>query len=354
MPSLPDTDRIQQCTEWVRRMLGDSTAQLEGASSDASFRSYYRTHGRDRSLIVMDAPPDQEDIGPWLEICAQLRAAGLNAPEVLATDIADGFVLMSDLGNRHYLDALKAHDKDALNERGVDVLYDDALEALARMQVDIATDNLAPYDDAFLAQEMELMPTWFLGRHLGMATDRMQWDVLESVFRSLVNSALEQPRVFVHRDFHSRNLLVTDTNNPGIIDFQGALRGPVTYDLASLLRDCYIAWDRERVEHWVESYRQGLRLSGLLDASADAACFRHWFDRIGLQRHIKVLGIFCRLHYRDDKDGYLRYLPRVVDYILEVAGRDPELSPLAELIRRAVDGRDLTVPRVDDDADVTA
>jgi len=321
-------------------MLGDTTAQLEIASADASFRSYYRAFTRDRSLIIMDAPPEQEDIGPWLEIGAQLRAAGLNAPEVLAADMAAGFVLMSDLGNRHYL--------DELDEFSVDVLYGDAMEALARMQADIGTSNLAPYDEAFLTREMELMPEWFLGRHLGMSSDRMQWDVLESAFRRLAGSALEQPRVFVHRDFHSRNLLVTEHDNPGIIDFQGALAGPVTYDLASLLRDCYIAWDRERVEHWVESYRQGLRQSGLLDASADAACFRHWFDRIGLQRHIKVLGIFCRLYYRDDKDGYLRYLPRVVDYILDVAARDPELSDLCEMLRRAVDGRDLTVPLVED------
>ncbi len=317
-------------------MLGDTTAQLEIASADASFRRYFRVHVRDRTLILMDAPPEQEDIGAWLEIGALMHAAGLNVPEVLAADMADGLVLMGDLGSSHYLDVL--HPDNADN------LYGDAMEALARMQTGLHTDTLAPYDESFLIGEMELMPHWFLGRHLGLATDRMQWDVLEVAFRRLAASALEQPRVFVHRDFHSRNLLVTARNNPGIIDFQGALAGPVTYDLASLLRDCYIAWDRDQVEHWVESYRQGLRQSGLLDAEVDATRFRFWFDRIGLQRHIKVLGIFCRLHYRDDKDGYLRYLPRVLDYVYQVTARDPELTALGELLRRAVGERDLSQP----------
>lgn len=318
-------------------MLGDVTAQLEVASADASFRSYYRARSLDRSMIVMDAPPEHEDIGPWLEIDARLRAAGLNAPEVLATDIADGFVLMQDLGGTHYL--------DALDEDSADALYADAMEALARIQTGMDTDILAPYDEAFLVSEMELMPKWFLDRHLGLTPDRLQWDVLDPVFRGLANSALAQPRVFVHRDFHSRNLLVTTDDNPGIIDFQGALAGPVTYDLASLLRDCYIDWERERVEHWVETYRQGLRQSGLLDASVDAERFRDWFDRIGLQRHIKVLGIFCRLYYRDDKNGYLRYLPRVLDYVYEVTGRHPDLAALGELLKRAIGERDVTVPQ---------
>ena len=336
MSALPDTDRARRCSQWTRRMLGDADARLVVASADASFRSYYRAQSLGRSYVVMDAPPEQEDLGPWLEIGARLRAAGLNAPEVLATDMAHGFVLMQDLGGTHYL--------DALDEDSVDALYADAMEALARIQTGIGTKNLAPYDEAFLVNEMELMPKWFLDRHLGQTPGREQWDVLEPVFRNLAACALVQPRVFVHRDFHSRNLLVTALDNPGIIDFQGALAGPVTYDLASLLRDCYIDWERERVEHWVESYRQGLRLSGLLDASVDAECFRDWFDRIGLQRHIKVLGIFCRLHYRDDKDGYLRYLPRVLAYVYEVAARHPDLAALGDTLKRAIGDRDVTVP----------
>ncbi len=343
MSALPDTDRARLCTEWTRRMLGDPDARLSVASADASFRSYYRVKGPDRSLVVMDAPPEQEDLGPWLEIGARLRAAGLNAPEVLATDMAEGFVLMQDLGSTHYLDALDADN--------VDTLYEEAMEALARIQTGIGTENLAPYDEAFLSSEMELMPAWFLDHHLGLKSDRGQWDVLEPIFRDLAASAAAQPRVFVHRDFHSRNLLVTERDNPGIIDFQGALAGPITYDLASLLRDCYIDWERERVEHWVESYRQGMRQSAVLDASVDAAQFRDWFDRIGLQRHIKVLGIFCRLHYRDDKDGYLRYLPRVLGYVLDVAGRHRDLVPLAELLKRAVADRDLTIPLADPTTD---
>ena len=201
------------------------------------------------------------------------------------------------------------------------------------------------------------MPTWFLGRHLGHGhRTAMQWDVLESGLsqpgqqRTGAAAGVRAPRLPQPQPAGHRHQTI-----PASSISRARWPARVTYDLASLLRDCYIAWDRERVEHWVESYRQGLRLSGLLDASVDAGTASgDWFDRIGLQRHIKVLGIFCRLHYRDDKDGYLRYLPRVLDYVLEVAGRHPELAPLAKLIRRAVGDRDLTVPRVDADADVTA
>ncbi|KGI78709.1 aminoglycoside phosphotransferase family protein [Oleiagrimonas soli] len=337
MSALPDTERSRQCLRWTRQRLDDAGATLEIASADASFRSYYRAHSGGRSLIVMDAPPDQEDIAPWLAIGERLRAAGLHAPEVLAADVAQGFVLMGDLGSTHYL--------DVLDEGNVDALYGEAMDALARMQTRLDTDALPPYDEAFLVREMELLPTWFLERHLGLTPDCGQWDVLELAFRRMAVSALAQPKVFVHRDFHSRNLLVVDDNGPGIIDFQGALAGPLTYDLASLLRDCYIAWDRERVEAWTESYRARLRAAGTLSAEVDATRFLRWFDLIGLQRHVKVLGIFCRLHYRDGKHGYLRDLPRVLDYVLDVAGRHAELHDFAELLRRAVSDRDLTQPR---------
>ncbi|GAB3034426.1 phosphotransferase [Oleiagrimonas citrea] len=338
MPALPDTERCRQCARWTRRALDDDDATLEVASADASFRSYYRVHSGGRSLIVMDAPPGQEDIAPWLDIGRRLRAAGLHTPEVLADDAGQGFVLMSDLGNTHYLDVLA--------DDNVDALYGEAMETLLRMQTGVDPQGLPPYDEPFLVREMELMPTWFLERHLSLTPDCGQWDVLELAFRHLVVSALAQPRVFVHRDFHSRNLLVTPDRSPGIIDFQGALVGPLTYDLASLLRDCYIVWDREHVEAWTEQCRLQWRQAGHLDADVDAARFRRWFDLIGLQRHIKVLGIFCRLHYRDGKDGYLHDLPRVLDYVLDVAGRYPELHDFCELLRRAVGDRDVAQARV--------
>lgn len=311
--------------------------ELEVASADASFRSYYRTRGHDPELIVMDAPPPQEDIGPWLEIGRRLREAGLQAPDVVAADREQGFVLMSDLGRTHYLDVLE--------DASADALYADAMAALLRMQREVSVDGLPAYDAAMLHAEMELMPEWFLGRHLGVHPDDTDRSMLEAAFDHLVASALSQPQVFVHRDFHSRNLLRTARDNPGIIDFQGAVRGPITYDLASLLRDCYIRWPRARVETWARNYHRQLRVAGLIDGGFDRARFLDAFDQIGLQRHIKVLGIFCRLHYRDGKTGYLEELPRVLAYVVDVASRHPQLRSLATYLRLRTGGRDLAAVR---------
>jgi len=299
------------------------------ASADASFRSYWRVSDGTGTWIVMDAPPDKENTVPWLDIGARLHRAGLHTPAVLAADLNEGFVLMEDLGTRTYL--------PELNDATANALYEDACAALARMQ-SVDTAGLPVFDRAQIAMELELMPEWFLRRHLGFAPSCEQWDIIEAAFTFLVQSALEQPRCFMHRDYHSRNLLITAANNPGVIDFQGAMLGPLTYDLASLLRDCYIVWPHERVAAWAEQYRQRF------DASADAATFRRWFDLIGLQRHIKVLGIFCRLWYRDGKDGYLADLPRVLDYVLDVARIYPELRDFAGLLQRAVGARDIRFP----------
>ncbi len=317
-------------------MLCDAALTLESASADASFRSYWRTHHAGRSWIVMDSPPAQEDPRPWLEIGARLSAAGLHVPAVHAQDLEQGFLLIEDLGSRLYL--------PALNDDSVDALYGDAMDALLRMQRDVSVAGMQPYDHAFLQRELEIMPEWFLQRHLGHTPECEEWDVLESAFTLLLHNALEQPRCFVHRDYHSRNLLITADNNPGIIDFQGALHGPITYDLASLLRDCYIVWDRARVEAWVETYRLRLQRAELIAADIGCQHFLRWFDLIGLQRHIKVLGIFCRLCYRDGKQGYLDDLPRVYEYVIEVAGRYPELAEFVALLRRCVGGRDLRLP----------
>ena len=326
-------DRATARLVWLRNVLGDPAATLAPASADASFRSYWRTWHGAQSWILMDSPPAQEDPAPWLEIGARLATAGLHVPAVLAQDLQQGFLLIEDLGDRLYL--------PALNDSSVDALYADAMEALLRMQRDVDVAGLQPYDRSFLQRELEIMPEWFLARHLGFTPECGEWDVLEAAFTLLLTSAMEQPRSFVHRDFHSRNLLLVDHDNPGIIDFQGALLGPITYDLASLLRDCYITWPQEQVEAWVEGHRLRLQAAHLIGADVDRERFRRWFDLIGLQRHIKVLGIFCRLHYRDGKRGYLADLPRVYDYVIDVADRYPELVDFTTLLKRCVRGRDL-------------
>jgi aminoglycoside/choline kinase family phosphotransferase len=328
-------DRADARLAFARRNLNGPALRIGVASADASFRSYWRVDDGAASWIVMDAPPAQEDVRPWLDIGARLRGAALHAPEVLAADLEHGFVLMEDLGIRTYL--------PELNENSVDGLYGDALVALLRMQTEVSADELPVFDATRTIPEMELLPEWFLQRHLGCAPGCDDWDVIEAAFRLIADAADEQPRRFMHRDYHSRNLLIAGHNNPGIIDFQGAMLGPIAYDIASLLRDCYIVWPVERVDAWVEGYRRRLHAAGLVDV--DGAHFRRWFDLIGLQRHIKVLGLFCRLNYRDGKAGYLADLPRVLDYVLGVARLYPGLTAFASLLERAVDGRDVSRPR---------
>lgn len=360
-----DTD--SQRTDARRRFAEDTLASrdlaIEPASADASFRSYWRVTLADGSTrVVMDAPPDKENIAPWLDIGNRLHEAGLHVPEVFAVDRAQGFILMEDLGSRAYL--------PALNETTADALYADALDALLRMQTRVDPAGLPVFDEAFLTMELEIMPEWFLRRHLGHEIACEEWDVIELAFMRLIDAARKQPQVFMHRDYHSRNLMVCGASaalhgnegdagsmridpgviapgllNPGIIDFQGAVIGPITYDLASLLRDCYIEWDAERVEGWLESHRQRLLHAHLLDTHTDAARFRRWFDLTGLQRHIKVLGLFCRLCYRDGKTQYLADLPLVWRYVTSVARRYNDLAPLADLLERALGDRDITQPR---------
>ena len=331
-------DREQQRQHWITDCLGAAVTRVEPASADASFRSYWRLHlaGGD-TRIVMDAPPDREDVRPWLDIAERLRAAGVHAPAVHAADVDQGFLLLEDLGNRTLL--------PALDDGSADALYGDALATLLKMQQHADSGDLPAYDEARLVTEMALMPEWFLRRHLGIVPECEQWDSIESAFRLLVDSARAQPQVFVHRDYHSRNLLLPDGGGTGVIDFQDALRGPVTYDLVSLLRDCYIAWPIERVDGWVEGYRRQLADSGLCDA--DPRRFRRWFDLMGVQRHLKVLGIFCRLYYRDGKSGYLGDLPLVWRYCDEVMALYPELADLRALLRGWIGDRDLRTPRSD-------
>lgn len=343
----PESLRAAARLQFATARLGAAPARLEPASADASFRSYWRVTTADGDTrILMDAPPGKEDLTPWLDIASRLRAAGLHAPKVFAADGGQGFVLMEDLGDATYLPRLDA--------TSVDRLYGEALEALLRMQTRVDTEGFPDYDRERLVAELELMPQWFLGRHLGFTPSCEEWDVIEAASTRLIAAALEQPRVFVHRDYHSRNLLVCEARDdaralasPGIIDFQDAVLGPVTYDLVSLLRDCYITWPPERVAAWAEDYRQRLLEAGVLDAAVDSARFRRWFDLMGLQRHLKVLGIFARLWYRDGKRQYLGDLPRVWDYTLAVARVWPEFAQLAALLERARGGRDLTEPRTE-------
>jgi len=323
--------------EFVRAGLHGREFTLGPASADASFRSYWRIAHADRTLIAMDAPPAQEDTRAWLEVGKRLRAVGLHAPEVFVADLDQGFVLMEDLGTRTYL--------PELDDASADALYTDAFNALLIMQRDADATDLPVFDVTRTIPEMQLLEPWFFDAHLRLPLDNRQREVVERAFRLIADCADQQPRRFMHRDYHSRNLLITEHNSPGIIDFQGAMLGPIAYDLASLLRDCYIAWPSERVDAWIEQYRQRLVAARVVDV--DARRFRRWFDLIGLQRHIKVLGIFCRLWYRDGKPGYLADLPRVLDYVLGVARSYSELVDFAMLLERAVAARDIRVPIAD-------
>jgi aminoglycoside/choline kinase family phosphotransferase len=316
---------------WLRDVLHLKVRALEPASSDASFRRYFRAFLEETTYIVMDAPPQQEDVRPYLKVTALLEPLGVHVPHVHEHDAAQGLLLLEDLGTTQYLARLNARDDP-------EALYADALAALAKIQVRGAQASraLAPYGRAELLRELSLMPEWFLGRHLGLAPAAADAGLLEGAFEFLTAEALAQPAVFVHRDYHSRNLMLTLRANPGVIDFQDALRGPIGYDLVSLLKDCYISWPRTRVVGWVRAYRERLLAAGAADAGADEAQFLRWFDLIGVQRHLKVLGIFCRLWYRDGKSGYLGDLPRTLAYVREACTLYPELAALGSYLEAHV------------------
>jgi aminoglycoside/choline kinase family phosphotransferase len=317
--------RLESLTQWVSEVLGLAAPAIRPASTDASFRRYFRVQAGSESYIAMDAPPAQEDLGPYLRVAERFGALGLNVPKTLQRDLARGFLLISDLGERLYL--------DHLSEATVERLYGDALSALIVLQAGSLTDPgfLPAYDAALLRREMELFRDWYLVRQRGLRLTDAQRVAFETGMARLIQSALEQPRVWVHRDYHSRNLLWTAVNNPGIVDFQDAVHGPVTYDLVSLLRDCYIAWPRARVEDWALGYFDLAVQSGV-PVGEDERQFLKWFDWMGVQRHLKASGIFARLNHRDGKAGYLKDIPRTLGYVLEVSGRYPELMPLHELL----------------------
>jgi len=319
------TQRLEQLCHWLQQAAGLGEVSLVPASADASFRRYFRVQHAGGTLIAVDAPPEHEDSRPFVAVARALHTIGLNVPEIHAVDFDRGFLLVSDLGSTLYL--------DVLDESRVERLYGDALGALLVMQAHgpLTDAGLPPYDNDRLLAELELFPEWFLGRHLGRSPTDAEREVIDAAFELLLTSALEQPQVTVHRDYHSRNLMRVDDHNPGILDFQDAVVGPVTYDLVSLLRDCYIRWPRERVESWALGYHELALQSGVL-RERDEARFLRWFDLMGLQRHLKVLGIFTRLWHRDGKPGYLDDLPLVLDYAIEVSASYPELARLHDLL----------------------
>ncbi len=318
--------RLELLQGWLSSELRIRPQHIEPASSDASFRRYFRAFCAAGTYVVMDAPPAREDVRPYLRVSGMLEPLGIHVPHVYEADVERGLLLLEDLGRTPYLARLAEPGA----EEG---LYADALEALVTLQLEggEAAAQLAPYDRTALKREMDLMPEWFLVRHLGLDPTAAERQMLEASFDWLIGEALGQPQVFVHRDYHSRNLMVTAEGNPGVLDFQDALRGPVGYDLVSLLKDCYIAWPRERVLGWVDGYRARLAARGG-PAGEDAQEFRRWFDLIGVQRHLKVLGIFARLWHRDGKSGYLADLPLTLRYVCEACGCYAQLRPLGELL----------------------
>ena len=323
-------ERLQALKRWLEDELDLADFTLNPASSDASFRRYFRVTHDGASYIVMDAPPDRENSEPFITVARLFLDAGLNVPEVIDENLEQGFILLTDLGKQLYL--------DALDDTSVERLYGDALGALATIQASVNGYGVLPdYDYSLLMAEMALFREWLIGRHLGISPGGEQAVRMDEVFTLLAENALVQPQVCVHRDYHSRNLMVTARGNPGIIDFQDAVIGPVTYDLVSLLRDCYIGWPQERVEEWALGYRDLCLQSGILrTGDCDAATFLRWFDLMGIQRHLKAAGIFARLNHRDGKPGYLGDIPRTLGYVVQVAARHADLAAFGKFIERDV------------------
>ena len=316
-------DRSTLLNQWLEQ-LGYRDYRLSAASEDASFRSYLRLECGADSFVVMDAPPQQEPCDHFIAIAHKLRGAGLNAPEIIASNLADGFLLLTDFGSADYLSQLDAQTEGPL--------YADALAALLAMQTGIDADALPEYDEAMLQREMDLFHDWFMVKLLGVELNGPQQAIWQGIKQLLVENALAQPQVFVHRDYHSRNLMKLERHNPGILDFQDAVRGPVTYDLVSLLRDCYVAWPTARVDQLVLDYYESARANGLVDVGA--ARFKCWFDLMGVQRHLKAVGIFSRLNIRDGKPGYLKDIPRTLGYVCQVCADEAPLAGLSALIEQ--------------------
>lgn len=327
-------ERLAQLQSWLAQRHPGRPFDLQPASADASFRRYFRVRFADDPTprIVMDAPPSHEDCRPYLHVAQLFGAAGAHVPAILDQDLAQGFLLLSDLGGTTYLDALtpdNAHN-----------LYADALGALIAIQCASQPGQLPEYDRALLTRELELFPVWYLGRHKGVQLTDGEANTLYAAFEAILAVNLAEPQVYVHRDFHSRNLMVS-TPNPGVLDFQDAVYGPLSYDLASLFKDAYIRWDEEFTLDLLARYWETARKLGL-PVRADFGDFHRDYEWMGVQRHLKVLGIFARLYHRDGKEGYLKDMPLVMDYLRRACQRYRELGPLLKLLD-AVEGRERDV-----------
>lgn len=316
--------RRQLLEQWLKDQFPARPFTLQPASADASFRRYFRVFFDDQTVVVMDAPPQHEDCAPFLRVAEILAATGVHVPEILAQNLDLGFLLLSDLGSTTFLHALNERIESAHQ------LYGEATDALVKMQLSHRADSLPVYDEALLQRELDLFPDWYIAKHLQIDLTEKQQVVLRAVFFRILQNNLAQPKVLVHRDYHSRNLMVTSPN-PGIIDFQDAVYGPITYDLVSLLKDAYIHWDEERILDWAIRYWEKARKAGL-PVSADFAEFYRDFEWMGVQRHLKVLGIFARLNYRDGKTSYLNDMPLVMHYLRKACERYRELDPLLNLL----------------------
>jgi len=331
VPTPSDKDaRLAQLTEWLGSLDLVDVGTLRPASSDASFRRYFRLDVvpalRDKlgpSLVAMDAPPERENVPAFIQVDGLLRDAGVTVPAIVARKEDSGFLLLSDLGTTTYLQRLSVDNAP--------FMYSDAIDALLKFQLASQPDVLPEFDRAFVLRELNLFPEWYIERHLGVQLNDIQRAQLDKVFEAITANVLSQQQVFMHRDFHSRNLMFLDQGNPGVLDFQDAVYGPVTYDLASLLRDAYVQWDEEFVLDWVVRYWQSAKQVGL-PVNPDIDAFYRDFEFMGLQRHLKILGIFCRLNYRDGKSNYLGDLPTVMEYVRKTAHRYTELRPLVRLL----------------------
>jgi aminoglycoside/choline kinase family phosphotransferase len=323
----PDpTARSSARRDWARAVAGDAALELVRASADAGFRSYWRGARADgATVIVMDSPPDREDVRPWLRIRDLLEAGGVRVPRVLARDVEAGFLLLEDLGVQTLLQVVDTHNADAH--------FDAAITQLLKLQAIACPADLSAYDETLLARELRLFDEWFLVRHLGVTLDCRDLEELDLVYRRLVDAALAQPQVLVHRDFMPRNLMRVE-GGLAVLDFQDAVRGPVAYDALSLFKDAFLSWPEARVEAWLARYHARAAEAGL--PVRDFARFRRDADWIGVQRHLKVMGIFARLHHRDAKPKYLEDAPRFLAYLDAVVPRYPELAPLASILERRV------------------
>jgi len=317
--------RLQQLTDWLHQQIPDTSFNIAPASADASFRRYFRvTFDDGQTRIVMDAPPPQEDCRPFVCVAKLFGQASTHVPQVYAMNLEQGFLMLSDLGNTTYLQALEQGTHTARE------LYGAATDALIRIQLASRENELPLYDEALLLREMRLFPDWYIAKHLNTTLDEKQSTKLDTVFQRILQNNLAQPRVYVHRDFHSRNLMVADPN-PGILDFQDAVYGPITYDLASLFKDAYIRWEEAEILDWLIRYWEKARKAGL-PVHQDFADFYRDYEWMGVQRHIKVLGIFARLYHRDGKESYLKDMPLVMDYLRRACARYIDLKPLLNLL----------------------